>query len=129
MPRTAEDVENYLHKLNRPFENDGGTFVLRAGPGRTAVAVLVVPPVVAVNVAIGPIPANEKLQLQMFRRLLELNAKDLMHASYGLDGETIVLGAALALDNLDINELDLTLSDIDLALASHVPSLHEAAQS
>ncbi len=48
-----------------------------------------------------------------------------MHASYGLEGGTVVLSAALELENLDMNELEAILSDIDLALARHVPALHD----
>lgn len=129
MPRTAEDVETYLLQLDRRFENDAGTFLLSGGHGTPPIAVRVVPPVVAVRVSIGPVPADEKHQLRLFRRLLEFNATDLMHASYGLEDGTIVLSAALALDNLDVNELDATLSDIDLALARHIQNLHDLALS
>ena len=38
-----------------------------------------------------------------------------------------VLSSALPLDNLDLNELDATLSDVDLALTRHVPTLHDLA--
>ena len=87
----------------------------------------IVPPIVAVRASIGPVPGDEKHQLKLFRRLLEYNASDLMHASYGIEGSTIVLSAALALENLDQNELEVTLADIDLALARHVANLHESA--
>ena len=50
-----------------------------------------------------------------------------MHISYGISGESVVLTAALELENLDINELEAVLSDVDLALARHVPILFEAA--
>ncbi len=39
----------------------------------------------------------------------------------------MVLTGALELENLDLNELEAVLSDIDLALARHVPTLHELA--
>ena len=45
----------------------------------------------------------------------------------GIEGSTIVLSAALALENLDQNELEATLSDIDLAFVSHVAKLHDIA--
>jgi hypothetical protein len=127
MPRTGEDVETYLLQLDRRFENDAGTFVLSGGHGAPPIAVRVDPPIVAVRVSIGTVPGDEAHQLRLFRRLLEYNASDQMHSSYGLEDGMIVLSAALALDNLDANELEATLSDIDLALARHVPSLHDIA--
>jgi hypothetical protein len=133
MPRTAEDVENYLLQLDRRFENDGGTYLLHSvGPSAgTAIAIRVSPPIVAFRVVIGPVPADEPRKMQLFHKLLEYNAADLMHVSYGLEAteghETVVLSGALELENLDMNELEAMLSDIDLALARHVPTLREAA--
>ena len=128
MPRTVEDVENYLLQLDRRFENDGGTFII-AGPEGTPIALRVLPPIVAVRVRIGTVPEEEGRQVRLFRKLLQYNATDLMHVSYGVDGDQVVLSAALELENLDLNELEALLSDVDLALARHVPSLSEAAGS
>lgn len=132
MARNADDVETYLLTLGRNFEkrevsNGAATFLLSSADG-PIIAVRVSPPIVAVNVAIGPTPADEKHQVKIFRRLLELNATDLMHASYGLEGGSIVLSAALALDNLDANELEATLSDIDVALVGHTKELAHIAR-
>ncbi len=129
MPRTAEDVETYLLQLDRRFENDAGTYLLTGGPNATPIALRVAPPIVAIRVSIGPIPDDAAHQTRFFRRLLEYNATDLMHISYGIDAEGVVLSAALPLDNLDLNELEATLSDVDLALMRHVPVLYEAARS
>ncbi|HVY48146.1 MAG TPA: CesT family type III secretion system chaperone [Minicystis sp.] len=126
MPRTAEDVENYLLQLDRRFENDAGTFLV-SGSGNTPIAIRVAPPIVAIRVAIGDVPRDAAHQLKVMRRLLEYNATDLMHVSYGLDADHIVLTAALELENLDLNELEAALSDVDLALARHVPELVQAA--
>ncbi|MDI1447760.1 CesT family type III secretion system chaperone [Polyangium sp. 6x1] len=127
MPRTAEDVESFLLQLSRPFENDGGTYLVSAGEDKPPIAIRVAPPILAVRVSIGPLPKDPEHQNKLFRRLLEYNATDLMHAAYGIDDHTVVLSAALPLDNLDLNELEATLSDLDLALARHVPTLHDLA--
>lgn len=129
MPRTTEDVETYLMQLDRRFELDQGTYVLSAAKGAGTIAIRVVPPIVAIRVAIGPVPTDGSHQIRLFHKLLELNASDLMHASYGIENGTIVLSAALELDNLDQNELEAALSDIDLALARHIPILHSIAIS
>jgi hypothetical protein len=128
MPRTAEDVENYLLQLDRRFENDGGTYLI-SGNGGTPIALRVAPPIVAVRVSIGPAPKDEAHQLRLYAQLLRYNASDLMHVSYGLENGNVVLSAALELENLDLNELSALLSDVDLALARHVPTLREAASA
>jgi len=136
MPRTADDIAIHLHSLGRVFEKADaqpgaiggeGTFILR-GPDGTLIAVRVAAPIVAIHAEIGPLPKDEGHQLKFYRRLLELNATDLMHAAYGIEGDRVVLSAALPLDNLDANELDATLSDIDIALVRHTKELAHFAR-
>jgi hypothetical protein len=129
MSRTPEDVETYLLQLDRHFENDAGTFLLSSGPSVPPIAIRIVPPIVAIRVSIGPAPSDDAHKAKLYTRLLEYNATDLMHASYGIENGTIVLSGALELENLDLNELDAMLSDIDVALARHISTLHEIARS
>lgn len=127
MVKTDEDLEGYLAKLDRRFEKlEDGTFLVSMGPGQAPAALRLAPPVLVAQVRIGPAPkGNTGLEATVFRRLLELNAADLMHASYALEGDEIVLSAALELDGLDLNELEAVLADIGLALGEHVPALLE----
>jgi hypothetical protein len=127
MPRTAEDVETYLLQLDRRFELENGTYQLSGGESVPPIFIRVAPPIVAIRVVIGPVPTDDAHKIKLFTRLLQLNATDLMHASYGIQDGTVVLAAGLPLDNLDVNELEATLSDIDLALAQHIPTLRDAA--
>lgn len=129
MPRTREDVETYLYQLNRRFEDQNGTLLVSSGAQQSPIAIQIAPPIMVFRVTIGKVPDDDKHKLRLYQRLLEHNATDLMHASYGIEGSTVVLSGALALDNLDINELEATLSDMDLALVRHVPGLFEAARS
>jgi hypothetical protein len=125
MPRTAEDVESFLYRLDRTFDSEGGTYLVSTGVDRPPVALRVMDPIVVARLDIGKAPEDEKKQLAVFRKLLEYNATDLAHASYGLEDGEIVLSAGLELENLDMNELAAILSDIDLALARHIKELRE----
>src|SRR6185437_4346688 len=125
MPRTAEHVETYLLSLDRRYDRNGSTFLIQATGAM--IALLVTPPIVALRVTIGAAPKGDPHEAPFFRKLLELNASDLMHVFYGIDGDTVVLSGALELENLDVNELEAALSDVDLALARHVPTLHDLA--
>jgi hypothetical protein len=129
MPRTREDVETYLTQLDRRFEDQHGTLLVSTGADSPPVAIMIAAPIVVFRVEIGQVPEDDSHRLRLFRRLLEHNASDLMHSSYGVEKDTVVLSGALALDNLDINELGATLSDIDMALDKHVRGLFEAARS
>ncbi|HSQ64698.1 MAG TPA: CesT family type III secretion system chaperone [Polyangiaceae bacterium] len=132
--RTAKDVEAYLAKLNRSFsevDDTPGTYLLRPSSGDgTAIAMRVDPPLVVLRVHIGDVRKDKDRDgnAGLFRRLLQLNARGLVHASYGLDEDRIVLSAALELENLDFNELEATLDEIDLAVAQQVPELAELSK-
>jgi hypothetical protein len=122
--RTLKDVEAYLDKLNRRYEASGheGTYLMHSSnPALPPIALRVDPPLVVLRVHVGDAPGPNHAAL--FRKLLELNAKDLVHASYGLEGDRIVLSSALELENLDFNEIEATLDEIDVALAQQVPGL------
>lgn len=127
--RTVKDVEAYLGRLNRRFkalESEPGTFLVSSGDKYPPVAIRVDPPIVLIRVHIGDAPKADETQL--FRKLLQFNARGLVHASYGLEENRIVLSSALELENLDFNELEATLDEIDLALAQQVPVLVELSK-
>ncbi|MBX3185318.1 MAG: CesT family type III secretion system chaperone [Polyangiaceae bacterium] len=124
---TTELLEGYLNKLDRPFErSEDGTYVIIVH--RQAIALRVAQPVLVIQTEIGPVEADVAVQARVFRRLLELNASDLMHAAYAIEEDRIVLCAALELANLDFNELEAVLADMDLALSKHVPGLRQMSQ-
>jgi hypothetical protein len=127
MATSTEDLAAYLTRLDRRFDRvDARTYLVSLGAGNPPAALRVEPPVVLLQVSIGAAPTGStKLEAALFRRLLELNGTDLMHASYGIENQQIVLGAALELDSLDIGELEAVLANIDMALAAHVPGLLE----
>ena len=125
--RTEKDVEAYLLRLNRRFralEEQPGTFLVEMGEKTPPLILRIEPPLVVVRVHIGDLDGNGGAdQSALFRKLLELNARQLIHAAYGLDGTHIVLSGALELENLDFNELQATLDEIDMALAQQLPGI------
>ena len=121
--RTASDVEAYLVQMNRRFrtvDDQPGTFLVESGS--TPVAVRVDPPLVVVRVHMGEADGAADPAI-FYRKLLELNAKELVHSSYGIDEGRVVLSSALELENLDFNELQATMDEIDLAMAQQLPVL------
>ena len=57
------------------------------------------------------------------RRLLELNATDLVHGSYGISDHSIVLTETLELEHLDYEEFQSSFESLTLALATHLREL------
>ncbi len=130
--RSLNDVEAYLGKMNRRFEpvdDQPGTFLVRGGNNMPPTALRVDPPLVVLRVHVGDVEGSSAGNADLFRKLLTLNAKSLVHTSFGLEEERIVLVAALELENLDYNELEATLDEIDVTLAQQVPQLAELSKA
>jgi Zn-dependent protease with chaperone function len=126
MVKSEEDLEIFLNKLERHFERVDGTFLVSVGSGLPPVALRIATPVLVVQVQIAPTPKGDTAgESKLFRRLLELNASDLLHAAYALEDSRVVLTAALELENLDTNELEAVLADMGMALSKHVPMLRD----
>ena len=123
---SKEDLENFLVRMAadgvQSREVGTGLWVVGAGPDTPEVAVQYNPPVVVLRVRVMQLgPNNQKAEL--YRHLLQLNATDLLHGSYGIDGDSIVLTDALELENLDFTEFQASYDSIMLALASHLQTL------
>ena len=88
-----------------------------------SVAVNFSPPVVLLRVDVMSLPKDGVQTAHLTRRLLELNASDLLHGSYGLQDEQIVLTEALELSALDFEEFLASYESMTLALASHLREL------
>jgi hypothetical protein len=129
MARTREDIERDLEARGRPYQVlDDDTIIVPLVPGQAPAMLRVEPPVVLMQVNIGEVSfTGDSKAVAFYRRLLELNATSLLHAAYGIEGNRIVLSAALELDNLDQNELEATLSDLALALVEQLPALRQMA--
>jgi hypothetical protein len=127
--RTVKDVEAYLGRLNRrfePVEGQEGTYLVRSDENMPPIALRVDAPLVVFRVHVGDAPKGDNSAL--FRKLLQINAKSLVHSSFGLEDDRIVLVSALELENLDFNEVEAALDEIDMTLAQQVPVLIELSK-
>ena len=95
----------------------------RAPPEGAEVVVHYAPPVVILRVRVMELPAQRATPQRAFRQLLEFNARELVHGSYGLEGDHMVLTDTLELENLDFSEFEASFDSITLALASHLGAL------
>ena len=81
------------------------------------------PPVVVLRVKVMTLPPESAAASTLYRRLLELNATDLLHGSYGIQKGEIVLTEALGLAHLDYEEFLASYESITLSLAAHLREL------
>ncbi|HET7632752.1 MAG TPA: YbjN domain-containing protein [Gemmatimonadaceae bacterium] len=125
---SKEQLEGFLDRLSADgasyTEVEPGLWVVKPGGAQDFdVVVHFSPPVVLLRVKVMVLPtANAKLAT-LSRRLLELNASDLMHGSYGIQGDSVVLTEALELEHLDYEEFLASYESMTLALASHMREL------
>jgi hypothetical protein len=125
---SREDLESFLIRTEMDNREIGESMwlvdpVKDAEEDHPAVVVSLSPPLVIFRVSIGMLPEGDHAQLDLFRKLLELNASDLVHGAYGLEGDEVILVDALELQDLDYSEFLASLESLSLAVTSHVKPL------
>ena len=85
------------------------------------IAVMHADPLVIIRVQVMNAPRQKREEF--FAKLLELNACDMIHGAYGLEGEKVVIIDTLEYEDLDFSEFRAALDAISLALTQHYPVL------
>jgi hypothetical protein len=125
---TPEQIEGFLGRLAAEGasynEIEPGLWAVQPG-GELDMTVVIhhSPPVVVLRVKVMTLPAESASASTLYRRLLELNATDLLHGSYGIQKGEVVLTEALELSHLDFEEFLASYESITLSLASHLREL------
>jgi hypothetical protein len=125
---TKDDIEGFLDRLSAEGashqEVEPGLWVVKPGGALDfAVVVHYSPPVLLLRVNVMSTPKADGAADRLNRRLLELNASDLIHGSYGIQNESIVLTEALELSHLDFEEFLAAYESMTVSLASHLREL------
>ncbi len=122
-----EDVQGFIERLDDGVvtseELKPGLWVLTPEQDGVRIVVNFGPPVVVFRVNVMNLPGDAEKRTSLMQKLLELNATELLHGSYGIEGDSVVLTDALQLENLDFNEFQASIDSITLALASHLRAL------
>ena len=123
---TREDIQSFIDRLDggtvEATEVEPGLWRVRTQSG-AEVVIHYAPPVVVLRVRVMEPPAQDDKRSGLYRQLLEFNATDLIHGSYGLEGDHVVLPDALELADLDYSEFEASFDSMTLALASHLNAL------
>ncbi len=109
---TRDEIEHYLIQTGHPHEAiDNHMWVVR---DEANIVISYAPPLVIFRAKLMDVPQHNREAF--FRLLLELNASELIHGAYGLEGSSIVLIDTLQSEHLDLNELQATLDAMLLAI-------------
>ena len=123
---TKEDLQSFIDRLEggtvETKEIEPGLWLVRTPQG-AEVVITYSPPVAILRVRVMEPPVADPRRGELFRQLLELNARDLLHGSYGLVGDHVVLTDALELADLDYSEFEASFDSLTLALSSHLSAL------
>ena len=125
---TREEIEGFLDKLAAEgtsyTELEPGLWIVKpTGAFSFDVVVNYSPPVVILRVKVMELPTDREHLATLSHRLLELNASELVHGSYGIERDSIVLTEALELAHLDYEEFLASYEGMTLALAQHLREL------
>ena len=121
---TREDIESYLLRLEEDFEElEPGMWVVSADGEGARLVIHHTPPLLLLRLKVMEVPADQAQCHELYRRLLELNAVDLVHGAYGIEEGDVILSDALELENLDFNEFQASVDSMQMALAAHLEAL------
>jgi hypothetical protein len=125
---TKEDLESYLIRMGVEYtELEEGMWLLKPSDHAADVVLNFTPPVVLLRLKVMDLPTDlDDMRLAAFyRRLLEINASEIVHGSYGIEENNVVISDALELEDLDFSELRSSFESMVLAASSHMAALVE----
>src|SRR5262249_4267796 len=115
--------ESYLIKMQLAYDSPKpGLWVIRGAGGQIENFVISLSgPIALFRIKVMDLPPAHREEL--YKMLLELNATDMIHGAYGLEGSNVILTDCLQLEHLDFNEFQATFDDMTMAIANHYQRL------
>lgn len=108
---TRDNIEHYLIQTEYPFESiETHMWIIR---DTANIVVTYEPPLVVFRMKLMEIPRARREDF--FKLLLELNATNMIHGAYGVEGDNVVLIDTLQSEHLDFNEFQASLDALLLA--------------
>lgn len=121
---TREDVENFLVRMDLEVEEvEKGMWIVQPAGESTRTVVHYSPPLILLRTKVLDVPEDQQRCTELYRRLLELNATDMVHGAYGIEENDVILSDSLELENLDFSEFQASVDSMQMAVASHLESL------
>ena len=114
-----DKLESYFIDLNVQYDQKEGNLWVISDDERSLQNVLVSidDPVVTITVNVMEVPGNNREQF--YEKLLTLNATDMIHGAYAVEGNNVVLVDTLEGETMDLEEMQASLDAIGLALTQH----------
>lgn len=110
-----QDIQAYFDQLELSYEQVGeGMWVLNLeDQGVDNLVINHEEPVLLFRIKLREAPKKNR---EIFlTQLLVMNATDLVHGAYALEGDSVILVDTLQSENLDLNELEASIDSLALA--------------
>jgi hypothetical protein len=125
---TRDDLESFLIRMELDYEEvDPGMYLIRGQDHGLPVVVHYADDLLLIRMKVMDLPQGGDGNLNLYRKLLELNATDVVHGAYGIENGELVLSDYLGLETLDFPELQASMESIQLAASSHMERIRTLA--
>jgi hypothetical protein len=125
---TREDLESFLIRMDLDWEEvDDGMYLVRGRNSGLPMVVHHADNLLLIRLKVMDMPEASPTEAGLYRRLLELNATDVVHGAYGLEDGELILSDTLELETLDLHELQASMESIELAAVSHMNTIRSLA--
>ncbi|MCG8501217.1 MAG: YbjN domain-containing protein [Firmicutes bacterium] len=114
-----DKIERFMLDMNLSFEEiEENTWMIEDELSHIDnIIVNLSDPILLFRVKIMEIPKENREEF--YKKLLELNANDLLHGAYAIENDSVVIVDTLQAENLDMNEFQSTIESIGMALTQH----------
>jgi hypothetical protein len=119
--KSREDIESYLMKAGLPYEALQPELWNVRPQGNENLLITIAGPVLVFRIKVMDVPPSGREQL--YEALLKLNATDMVHGAFAIEGTAVIITHALQLENLDFNEFQAVIDDVSMAISKHYPAL------
>ena len=120
--RTREDIEAFLNRSGHPHkEVEKHTWLVKdPSEGRDNVVIHLAGDLILFRLKVLELASVDASKTEaLLRKVLEINGEDMIHGSYGIVDDALIMTATLRLENLDYSEFSGTLDDFSLAITNH----------
>lgn len=121
---TPQDIEGYLIQMGVSYEEIAEHTWMIHDEYETIdnIVVRYNDPVVLFRVKLMDVPEGTS-QKDLYETLLRLNATDMIHGAYGLEGSAVVATDTLQAENLDFNEFQASVDALSMCITDHYRKL------
>ena len=124
---SREDLESYLIRMDLDYEEiDPGMFLVRGRNHGFPFVVHHDEALLLIRMKLMDMAETNESR-ELFRKLLELNAAEVVHGAYGIEEDELIISDTLELETLDFHELQASMESIELAAATHMELIRDLA--